>query len=147
MPSQTWNRIDLAVAQLDTALMLFLDRQDYPAVITLAGAADVVLAEAVRRNGGQPILEWEFQQTAPVHALMYRRPLPKEEFFKDKNRVRNALKHFDKDNATADFTADLEEAACWMLVRACENASRLGREMDRFTAFEEWFYEHVVGAA
>jgi hypothetical protein len=57
--------------------------------------------------------------------------------------VATALRHFDKTNAP-DFEADLEEAACWMLVRACENAHRLGLTVQGFDAFNEWFCEHVV---
>jgi len=32
-----------------------------------------------------------------------------------------------------------------MLVRACDNALRLGIECDRFVEFDNWFYENVVG--
>src|SRR5260370_4215607 len=58
--------------------------------------------------------------------------------------VSNALRHFDTTDEP-DFIADLEEAACWMLVRACENAHRLGLTVQGFDAFNDWFHEHVVG--
>jgi hypothetical protein len=57
--------------------------------------------------------------------------------------VATALRHFDKTTAP-DFEADLEEAACWMLMRACENAQRLGLTVQGFDTFNEWFCEHVV---
>jgi hypothetical protein len=58
--------------------------------------------------------------------------------------ISNALRHLDKTDAP-EFEADLEEAACWMLVRACENAHRLGLTVQGFDAFNDWFYEHIVG--
>lgn len=60
------------------------------------------------------------------------------------NRVSNALRHFNEKDAP-DFEADLEEAAYWMLVRACENGHRLGRVVQGFDDFNEWFLEQVVG--
>lgn len=56
MPAQTYRRIDLALEQLDVALMLFLERGDFPAVITLAGAAEEVLGKEVNRRGWQVAL-------------------------------------------------------------------------------------------
>ena len=44
-------------------------------------------------------------------------------------------------------TLDLEEAALSMIGRACENSDRLGLPRTaRMLEFEDWFYEHVVGA-
>ncbi|SAL82690.1 hypothetical protein AWB68_06618 [Caballeronia choica] len=33
-----------------------------------------------------------------------------------------------------------------MLVRACENAHQLGLTVQGFDAFNDWFYENIVGA-
>jgi hypothetical protein len=144
MAKQTCNRIDLAIEQLEDALALFLDHQRHASAITLAGTAERVLGQALRRAGQQAILDWEFDQTDLVHSQLHGQPLPRKVFSDAANRVYNALRHFNEIDAP-DFTADLEEAACWMLVRACENARRLGRDLDRFAAFDDWFYEHVVG--
>jgi len=58
--------------------------------------------------------------------------------------VTNALHHFDETDAP-DLNADLEKAAPWLLVRACENAHRLGLTVAGFDAFNDWFYENVIG--
>jgi hypothetical protein len=75
MSSQTWNRIDLAVEQLDTALMLLLEHHRYVAAITLAGAAEHLPGEALHRATQQPILGWKFEQTDLVHSRLQGQPL------------------------------------------------------------------------
>jgi hypothetical protein len=79
-----------------------------------------------------------------VHTVLHGKRLDKGAFTDAENRVSNALRHFDKTNAP-DFEADLEEAACWMLVRACENAHRLELTVQGFDAFNDSFYENIVG--
>ncbi len=56
----------------------------------------------------------------------------------------NALRHFNETDGPS-FDADLTEAACWMLVRACDNARRLGLSLAGFDTFDDWFYTHFVG--
>ena len=144
MPTQTCNRVDLAFEQLEVAIRLFLDDKSYAAVITLASAAERVMGQALRHAGKEASLDWSFGETAPVHALMHGEPLKKSAYSDALNRVSNALRHFDETNSP-DFEADLEEAAYWMLVRACENGHRLGRVVQGFDDFNDWFLKHVVG--
>ncbi|REG48663.1 hypothetical protein B0G80_4925 [Paraburkholderia sp. BL6669N2] len=56
----------------------------------------------------------------------------------------NALRHSDS-AGEPDFVADLEDATCWMLVQACESMHRLGADREGFDAFDDWFYEHIIG--
>ncbi|MCY0852518.1 hypothetical protein [Cupriavidus sp. D39] len=144
MGLQTYHRIDLAIEQLATAIRLFLDHDAFAAVITLAGAAEEVLGCEVVRRGQQRVLDSNFDQYEQVHRLLHRSPLKKKDYIREANSTRDALKHFG-DPSESQVTVDLEETACWMLVRACENASRLGLEVPGFQAFDDWFYEHVVG--
>ncbi|PCE30373.1 hypothetical protein [Burkholderia ubonensis] len=144
MSTQTWQRVDLAREQLETALTLFLDHARYASAITLAGTAERVLGQALRHRGDAAVIDGHFDQIALVHALLHGKPLPKGAFVDAQNRVYNALRHFDATDAPS-FDADLQEAACWMLVRACDNAHRLGLTVAGFDAFDDWFYTHVVG--
>ncbi|MCX4176795.1 MULTISPECIES: hypothetical protein [Paraburkholderia] len=144
MPAQSCNRIDLALEQLELAITLFLDGKSFASVITLASAAERVLGQALRHSGKDAVLDWTFMETAPVHDLLHGVALKKGAYVDTQNRVSNALRHFD-DKDAPNFDADLDEAACWMLVRACENAHRLGLTVQGFDAFNDWFYEHVVG--
>jgi hypothetical protein len=144
MPTKTCNRIDLALEQLETAICLFIDGNAYSAAITLAATAERVLGQAVRRAGEQAVLDWSFQASDVVHTALHGEQLSHKTFVDAENRVSNALRHFDALDEP-EFEADLEEVACWMLVRACENAHRLGLNIEGFHIFNEWFIEHVVG--
>jgi hypothetical protein len=143
MSAQTCHRVDLALEQLEMALVAFVERHRFASAITLASAAERVLGEALRNRGQQVDADWKFDTTDLAHTKLHGRPLDRETFNDAENCVANALRHFDKTNAP-DFEADLEEAACWMLVRACENAHRLGLTVQGFDAFNDWFYGHVV---
>ena len=144
MTSQTCHRIDLAREQLEMALDAFLQRHRFASAITLASAAERVLGQALLNKGQQAGVDWKFDAADLAHTKLHGRPLDRKTFNDADNCVANALRHFDKADAP-DFEADLEEAACWMLVRACENAHRLGLTVQGFDAFNDWFCEHVVG--
>jgi hypothetical protein len=126
------------------ALDAFLERHRFASAITLASAAERVLGQALRQAGKPAMLDWKFEASDLVHTNLHGKALDKRAFTDAESRVSNALRHFDKTEAP-DFEADLEEAACWELMRACENAHRLGLTVQGFDAFNEWFYEHVVG--
>ncbi|OUL90473.1 hypothetical protein [Paraburkholderia hospita] len=143
MTTQTCHRIDLAREQLEMALDAFLERHRFASAITLASAAERVLGQALRHGGNPAVLDWKFEATDLVHTDLHGKAPDKGTFAAAENRVSNALRHFGKAEAP-DFEADLEEAACWMLVRACENAHRLGLTVQGFDAFNDWFCEHVV---
>lgn len=144
MTSQTCHRVDLAREQLEMALVAFVERHRFASAITLASAAERVLGEALRHAGKQAGVDWKFDAADLEHTKLHGRPLNRKTFHDAENRVANVVRHFDETDAP-DFEADLEEAACWMLVRACENAHRLGLTVQGFDAFNDWFYEHVVG--
>lgn len=144
MTAQTCHRIDLAREQLEMALDAFLERHRFASAITLASAAERVFGQALRHAGKPAVLDWKFDATDLMHTALPDESLDRKTFNDAENRVSNALRHFDRADAL-DFEADLEEAACWMLVRACENAHRLGLTVQGFGAFNDWFYERVVG--
>lgn len=144
MTENTYSRLDLAKEQLGMALTLFLDHLSYASVITLAGAAEEIFGKELSRQGKEPILEWKFNHMKVFHELLHGKELQRKSFFAEENNIRNSLKHFGE-NESPTLTADLENAACWMLVRSIENARRLDIEIERFSEFDNWLYEHVVG--
>lgn len=144
MTEQTYSQIDLAKEQLEVALSLFLDHASYASAITLAGAAEEIFGKALIRQGKEAVLDWKLNEMNVVHLLLHGKNIVRKEFFTEENKIRNILKHLGGgDNEV--FTADLQEAGCWMLVRACENAVRLGIDLDRFQDFDDWFYTNIVG--
>jgi hypothetical protein len=144
MTSQTCHRVDLALEQLEMALVAFVERHRFASAITLASAAERVLGEALRHAGKQSGVDWKFDAADMADTNLQGRPLDRKAFKDAESCVATALRHFDRTNAP-DFEADLEEAECWMLVRACENARRLGLTVQGFDAFNDWFCEHIVG--
>jgi hypothetical protein len=142
---QTYNRIELAVEQLEIALSLFLEKQSFVGALTLAGAAEEILGKTLQRKAEQNSLDWKYENTRWWHAKLYGKPLSNGEFADNENRARNAAKHIGCANDMT-VTVDLEDAALWMIVRAYDNFERLQlpRTM-KMLDFDNWFHEHVVG--
>jgi len=144
MAEKTYERLALAKEQLDTALDLFLDHRNYSSAITLAGAAEEIFGHALTAKGGTSALDSSYKSMAEFHRMLGDTELDKKGFIAKENLARNALKHLQEDKGVT-ITLDLEDAACWMLVRAIQNGRKLGLEFGRYQDFDNWFYENVVG--
>jgi hypothetical protein len=142
MTDQTYNRVDLAREQLGIAKSLFLKRRSFVSALTLAGAAEEILDKALSDRGEQNYLDWKYETLEPVHTILDGAPLSKEDFIRDENRALIAV----TSASEPSVTLDLEDAALWILVRACFNSDRLGlpRTATR-RKFDNWFDEHVIG--
>lgn len=144
MAERIHDRLALAKEQLDTALNLFLDHRNYSSAITLAGAAEEIFGHALTIRGGTSALDTSYESMAEFHRMLHSAELNKKSFVSKENLARNALKHLQKDKGPT-ITIDLEESACWMLVRAIQNGRELGVEFERYRDFDRWFYENIVG--
>lgn len=144
MAEETHERLVLAKGQLDTALDLFLDQKNYSSAITLAGAAEEIFGHALTLGGGKSALDSSYESMAEYHTMLHSTELNKKSYVSKENFARDALKHLQNDKGPT-ITIDLEEAACWMLVRAIQNGRKLGYEFARFKDFDNWFYENIVG--
>jgi hypothetical protein len=134
---------DLATQQLDQAISLFLEGQ-FVSVPKLAGAANEIFCKALSDSGQQNSLELKYEIMEPILTMRHQ---TKEDFIREENRALNAIK--DMASVTEpSVTLDLEEAASWVIVRACHNYDLLGLPRSaKMREFENWFYEHVVGPA
>ena len=102
-------------------------------------------ARRYAHQGKEYSLKRKFGAVAPVYQALHGKQLTWSEFVDDENQARNAAKHI-KLPTDPTVTMDIEDAAVWMLVRACDNFIRLGLpQTDRMVVFENWFYEHVIG--
>jgi hypothetical protein len=144
MAEKTYDRLVLAKGQIDTALDLFLDQNNYSSAITLAGAAEEIFGHALTLGGGTSALDSTYESAAKFHTMLHNTKLNKKTYVAKENFARNALKHLQSDKGPT-ISIDLEEAACWMLVRAIQNGRQLGFEFERFHDFDGWFYENIVG--
>lgn len=61
MPTETLNKIDLAIEQLETALFLFLEHKNYVSALTLAGAAEEILGKAAKIKGIENSLQESYR--------------------------------------------------------------------------------------
>lgn len=84
----------IAVIQLDRAIGLFLDEQDYVSAITLAGASEEILCEMRRKNGDVPAREVDAKLFILVAKATSNRIASEKEYFSFISGVRNGLKHY-----------------------------------------------------
>jgi hypothetical protein len=108
----------------------------------LAGAAEELFGRTLSIANKENSLDWRYAMMKPMYALLDGVTLSKTDFVRSENAARDAAKHV----RLRGINLDTEDEAFWMIVRASDNARRLGfPPTARARAFEDWFYEHVVG--
>ena len=142
----TYQKVEIAQRQLDTAIRLFLEGKDLFSVVTLAGAAEEILGKALEHRGLTSALRNISEIGARVSAAFDNRPATAQEIRNRANYARNHLKHHDDPNAAA-VAVDIRQEAIDMLSRAFDNATMLdGPWSDEMYQYNERFLEHEVGA-
>jgi hypothetical protein len=137
-----YSSTELGVEQLDTAIALFLGRESYVSALTLAGAAEELFGRTLSIANRENALDWRYAMMKPMYTLLDGVTLSKTDLVRSENAARDAAKHV----RLRGIDLDTEDEALWMIVRASDNARRLGLPPTaRERAFEDWFYEHVVG--
>jgi hypothetical protein len=145
MSIETYEKLDIACKQLDTAIDLFFQGENHFSVITLAGAAEEILGRYMELVGKQSSLEGIVEGTALVHKHLYGVDLPHREFKFRANMARNSIKHLDSDE-DLNVTFDSEQEMIDMLVRATDNYYGLEiPESDQVQKFNQWYMKNVVG--
>jgi len=136
MSTRKYKRLELAENQLKTAIGLFVAGADKFSVITLAGAADVILCRLVLNTGQEnftDLLIREFSNECPSKET-------RASHGGDINDLChiNDLKHMDKgDDGFIDM--DVDECALGAILKALANYVRIGgREKDFVRTFLAW---------
>jgi len=106
-------KIDAAVDQLDWAIKLFLDHQAYVPAITLAGAAEEILGEAVSSEAAFRILKKSLSEKTGIEEKI----ISQEHL----NKTKNWLKHWKEMKDEESLEIELETEAIQYLVRAITN--------------------------
>jgi len=119
-----FNKFDIAVSQLETALGLYFDGGDRFSVITLAGAAEEILGKELQSRGQDNALDTDKAATSAIAKALLGRPVSPEAVVKLANRVRNELKHMDP-GGSKTVSMDPEDEANAILDRAILNYWRL----------------------
>lgn len=109
----TVTKIDAAVEQLDWAIKLLLDNQAYIAAITLAGAAEEIIGEALGENSVFSKLKTNFcaEYNLPEKSIS-------QEYL---NKAKNWLKHWKGMQDQEQTKLELEEEAVQYIVRSLTN--------------------------
>ena len=110
---------DLARSQLEHALRLYMLGQEYPSVITLAGAAEEIFGKLAISKGLEPSLKRKLRQSLALFKDLWGDDAKEKNFWLLRNRARNYLKHLDP--GEKDLQMDHEHEAASMLSRALEN--------------------------
>ncbi len=125
----------MALRQLETALRLYFEREDYYSVITLAGASEEIFGKLLSGGGNESSLGSLKRDVSTVHKELLGQELQKKEIADRANEARNALKHWSSDKPEiVEF--DAQDEAKDMLNRAIDNyyglTGCLTSLMDRF---------------
>lgn len=130
---------EIAQTQLKEAIALFLDEK-FLCAITLAGAAEEVLARLLNAAGEQSVVEESvesIQRLRDATGLAVMEDRPKKEIFNAWNNARNTIKHHNE-KSEETVTINLFDEAYWMIKRALANASKLGVPVSNEANFENW---------
>ncbi len=142
MTTKTYTRLQLAADQLYAAVCLFITGRDRFSVITLAGAADVILSRLVLNTGQEnftdSIIQRAVEKGEPVRT--------RTEVGKAINDMLliNAIKHFDPGEDGIVTVDDLEACAFAAVLKGMANYVTLaGPDEDWVMAFFLWVKENM----
>ncbi len=129
------NKIDAAVDQLDWAIKLFLDHKAYIPAITLAGAAEEILGEAVSSDTAFKLLKQSLSEEYEI---------PKKVVSQEHlNKVKNWLKHWKGMKDEESLEIELETEAIQYLIRAIANLVTYDNSLTTQTPrFLQWIEEN-----
>ena len=111
-------KLELARSQLEVALRFYMLEEEYPAVITLAGAAEEVLGKIAEKKGFEPALKRNLRELLAAYKHVWGEEAQESDFAQLHNKARNELKHLCSGN---EMNLDYEKEAAELLSRALEN--------------------------
>ena len=133
---------EIAIEQLEDAIDLFMSGKRI-SVITLAGAADGILAGLLVQQGETSATEdtWKHIEEVRVKkGMAYAGDRTRNKAFKEWNYHRNRLKHHDKqDEEVLEFSAFDE--AYWSIERANADAKKLGLKARNLQEYKNYAFK------
>jgi hypothetical protein len=109
---------ELARSQLNVALRLYMAGEEYPSVITLAGAAEEILGKVVSELGLKPALKRALGELLEAHRTIWGQEAKETDYAQLRTRARNEMKHR---CSGADVSLDYEKESAQLISRALEN--------------------------
>ena len=135
---------EIARIQLVEAIVQFLAGK-YVCAITLAGAAEAVLAGLLTQRGRATVVEDSvatMRSIMEVAGLVMFNGKKDNETFNEWNAVRNKLKHHGKSEDEL-VGLNLFDEAYWMIKRGMVNAEKLSIGIANQDAFENWITQNI----
>lgn len=131
------SKVDVATAQLDRAIQLYLENDDLISSITLSGAAEEILGKLVSQGGQRNAFDETIDRLCEMHVVAYQEEPDRTKYTFLSNEVRNEFKHLCT-GTTLEVNLDAESGA--LIGRAIENYKKLfPGSYPRFREFEqEW---------
>ena len=120
MPEQTYKSSEIALEQLETALRLYLARESYFSVVTLAGAAEEIYGKIVRDQEINNSMDESVNATLAMHKRLFGTKTDEKRVRDRMNHAKNVLKHANP-KTESTVTLDVQEEAIDMLNRAIDN--------------------------
>jgi hypothetical protein len=134
-----YSKLDAALAQLDTAIELFL-REDYLQALTLGGAAEEILGALTKHKGETNAIEFMLADYKTNEAIApHIRELPAKTVLQALNHPRNSAKHAHDPDEAVEVDASI---ALQMLMRAVPMARDLGAKSSRMLDLHKWIVAH-----
>ncbi len=135
MAFQTLTKIDIASAQLNCAIDLYLDDTELVSAVTLAGAAEEILGKLVDSAGKQNSLKRRLASVQALSRHLWGFDGEEKAIVELRNRARDHFKHI-KDGQ--EVTLDMRREAESMISRAVENYRLVvGRETKKMRQFRQ----------
>ena len=140
----TLTKRDIARRQVVESINLFL-RGDFICALTLAGAAEGVLAGLLAAEGRESAVE---ESTSRIRSLLDSiglhtiKPRKDTDYYADWNKARNLAKHHGK-SESGSVTLNQFDEAYWMIERALRNASLLTLTVDNADDYRNWVIANI----
>lgn len=126
------SKLDAAQMQLERAIKLFVDGDDYVSALTLAGAANELLGGAIEAKGWRPSRNKMLDAYPNILALSTGKPPPvmtEKEIGTIINEARNWLKHY---NDGEPILMNPENEAHFLISQAVDNYFRLKEKREKW---------------
>ena len=132
------HKIEIARRQIDTAINLFLEKQDYLSVVTLAGAGEEIIGKLLTRSSKKNMVDSLKQLDERLSGGRDFKIVNNEI-----NGFRNSLKHANDENEDEIDIAESQEHAIAMITRALTNYASLKGDMSKqMRNFYKWLQEN-----
>lgn len=129
----TYSKILIATIQLERAISVLIEHEDYVSAITLAGAAEEMLGAMVITRGGESAYHSTESAFNYIYRHYFREEPPKGHFRELAVGTRNHLKHYSETDQVS-FDAQMEAAT--LIGRAIDNFVKLmGSETELMKTF------------